>query len=218
MTRPSSDPETNVPLNPPDVPTEEKVRQLEGERPVEDQTAYIDTSNVDDLGEITSTDIYEAELAAGVDDDLPNDPDQLDLLTERELRAEETDDAMEAVQEGFTYVPPTDPPIVPSDNLDGAEVASGFGDTSLDEPYDLNHNDEFLPDEDEMTALVRDALRADSSTTAYADRIAIAVENNIVILRGVVDDLTDAENLQTVAGYVAGIEDVIDETTVRGVK
>ena len=218
MTRPSSDPSTNVPLNPPDVPIEDKQRELQGDRPVEDQAAYIDVSDTDDLGRITPTDIYEGEIEAGVNDDLPNDPDQIELLTELELRDEETDDPMEAIQEGYTYVPPIDPPIVPSDNLEGAEVASGFGVSSLDEPYDIDHHDEFLPDDDEMTARVRDALRADSSTTAYAGRIAIAVRNNIVTLRGVVDDLTDAENLQAVAGYVDGIVDVIDETTVRGLE
>jgi hypothetical protein len=216
MTRPSSDPSTNVPLNPPDVPTEEKIRQLEGERPVEDQAAYIDISDTDDLGTITPTEIYEGELAAGVNDDLPNDPEQIELLTELEMREGETDDPMEAIEEGFTYVPPTDPPTVPSDNYDGAEVASGFGGSSLEEPYDANHHDEFAPDDDEMTTRVREALLADSSTTAYAHRIAIAVRNNIVTIRGVVDDLTDAENLQAVAGYVAGVEDVVDETTVRG--
>lgn len=218
MTRPSSDPSTNAPLNPPDVPTEEKVRQLEGERPVEDQAAYIDASDTDDLGEISETDIYEGELEAGVNDDLPNDPDQIEMLTEQELRDEETDDPMEAIEEGYTYTPPTDPPTVPSDNYDGAEIASGFGNSSLDEPYDANHHDQFTSDDDEMTDRVREALRADSSTTAYADRIAIAVRNNVVTLRGVVDDLTDAENLQAVAGYVEGIEDVIDETTVRGME
>lgn len=218
MTRPSSDPSTNAPLNPPDVPTEEKVRQLEGERPVEDQAAYIDASDTDDLGEISETDIYEGELEAGVNDDLPNDPDQIEMLTEQELRDEETDDPMEAIEEGYAYTPPTDPPTVPSDNYDGAEIASGFGNSSLDEPYDANHHDQFTSDDDEMTDRVREALRADSSTTAYADRIAIAVRNNVVTLRGVVDDLTDAENLQAVAGYVEGIEDVIDETTVRGME
>lgn len=218
MNRPSRDPSTDTPLNPPDVPIEEKQRQLEGERPVDEQAAIIDASDTDDLGEITPTDVYEAELAAGVNDDLPDDPEKLELLTELELRAEETDDAMEAVQEGYTYVPPIDPPVVPSDSLEGVEVASGFGVSSLDEPYDADHHDEFMPADDEMVARVREALRADSSTTTYADTITIIVRGATVILRGEVADLLDSDNLAAVAGYVEGVDNVQDELTVRGLE
>src|SRR5947207_12876589 len=105
MTERSRDPDTNTPLNPPDVPVEDKQRELEGARPRDDQGATaIDKSNVDDLGELTSTAVYEGELAAGVDDDFPNDAENIEVLTELQLRAEETDDPMEAVEEGFTYV------------------------------------------------------------------------------------------------------------------
>src|SRR5262245_55761139 len=97
---------TNTPLNPPDPPLEEKVRQLAGERPQEEQGALIDADDTDDLGTLTSTGKYEGELEAGVDADLPDDPENLELLTELELRAEETHDPMEAVEEGYTYVPP----------------------------------------------------------------------------------------------------------------
>src|SRR5919204_5736072 len=102
MTERSHDPAANTPLNPPDPPLKDKVRQLAGDRSRDDQGATaIDKSDVDDLGELTSTGVYEGELEAGVDDDLPNDREDLDLLTELELRAEETDDPMEAVQEGY---------------------------------------------------------------------------------------------------------------------
>ena len=93
-------------------------------------------------GSSRSTDVYEGQLEAGTADDLPNDPDaeNLEMLNELELRADETDDPMEAVEEGFTYVPPIDPPVVPGGD-DNAEIASGLGISALDEPYDEDHHE-----------------------------------------------------------------------------
>lgn len=218
MTERSRDPSTNLPLNGPEPELEEKLRELGGYRPPNDQGAIIDASDVEDLGELTSTAKYEGELEAGSDANLPNDDEDLELLTELELRAEETDDVMEAVEEGFTYVPPIDPPTVPSRDGDyeNAEVASGFGVSALDEPYDADHHSDFLPADDEVTARVREALRADSSTSGFANRIAVETRGGIVRLRGLVDDLTDSDNALAVAGDVEGVEDVVDELDVRG--
>jgi hypothetical protein len=215
MTERRRDPSTNTPLNPPDPPLDEKVRQLAGDRAPEDQGALIDAEDTDDLGAFTSTAKYEGELEAGVDDDLPDDQENLELLTELELRAEETDDPMEAVEEGYSYVPPIDPPTAPG-GAQNAEVASGLGVSALDEPYDQDHHSSFLSGDDEVSARVREALRADSSTTQYADRVAIATRRGVVTLRGVVDDLVDSDNLLAVAEYVEGVEEVVDELQVRG--
>lgn len=213
--RPSRDPETDVPLNPPDVPLEEKGTQLAGERPIEDQGGPIDADDVDNLGVFTSTAKYEGELEAGINDDLPSDEEDLELMTELELRAEETDDIMEAVQEGFTYVPPIDPPTVPGGGNQNAEIASGFGVSALDEPFDEDHHSTFLPADDELSARVREALRADSSTTNYSDMVRIETANGVVTLRGVVEDLLDSDNLLAVAEYVTGVVEVVDELKVR---
>jgi hypothetical protein len=142
----------------------------------------------------------------------------LDLLTELDLRAEETSDVMEAAAEGYTYVPPIDPPVVPGScgSWANAEIASGLGLSALDEPYDEEHHSSFLAGDDEVSTRVREALRADSSTTAYADRIAITTHGGIAILHGVVDDLIDNDNLLAVASYVAGVHDVVDALRVRG--
>jgi hypothetical protein len=215
--KPSSDPSTNVPLNPPDVPVEEKQAELEGRNP--DQTAYFDRSAVDGLGELDPTDIYEGELEAGVDADVPGDNESLEMLTELEMRDGETDDAMEAIEEGLTYVAPMDPPTSPSAmSFDGAEVASGFGASSLEEEYDADHHSGFLPDDDEMTARVRDAFRADSLTNQYADTVAIRTRGGVVLLRGIVDDLGDTDNLVAVASDVTGVTEVREELRVRGMR
>lgn len=145
---------------------------------------------------------------------------RLELLTELELRAEETSDPMEAAEEGFTYVPPIDPPLVPGYPGTTADfvIASGLGLSALDEPYDEAHHGDFIYDEDEVSARVRDALRADSSTTQYAAQIEIETDDDVVTLRGLVDDLIDADNLVAVASYVEGVSEVVDELRVRGMQ
>jgi hypothetical protein len=144
----------------------------------------------------------------------------LDLLTDLELRASETADPLVASDEGATYVPPIDPPVIPGQagSLANAEIASGLGVSALDEPYDEWHHGSFLPDDDKMSARVREALRADSSTSAYADMIDIETRDGVVILRGEVDDLIDNDNLLAVASDVAGITEVVDALRVRGME
>lgn len=207
----------DAPLNGPDVPLEDKQRQLEGRRPADRQEAFIEAQDIDGLGEITTTDIYQGELAAGVDDDLPGDTESLELLTELELRDGETDDPFEAAEEGQTYIPPMDPPTVPDRDgeFDDARIASGFGVSALDEPYDADHHSSFLPADDEVSARVREALLADSATTVYADQIVVSARGGVVTLRGMVDDLDDNDNLIAVAQYVDGVVEVIDKLKIR---
>jgi hypothetical protein len=224
----------------PEPPRDRARLELAGGRAADEQAAYIDRSDVDTLGSPTPTDIDEGELPAGAEDDPPEqaarrdlltvlaegalpwagatDDERLELLTELELRAEETDDPIEAVEEGFAYVPPIDPPIIPGrpGSRVNAEIASGLGLSALDEPFDEGHHGSFLTDDDEISARVREALRADSSTWPYADRIAIDTRNGVVRLRGVVDDLIDNDNLLAVAAYALGVTEVIDELRVRG--
>jgi len=215
--RPSPDPSTDAPLNAPDVPPEQKGYQMAGQRLPDDQSAVFDVDDLDDLGELTRTDVDEADLIAD-DADRPEDPENIDMLTELELRSEETDDVMEAVEEGLSYVPPIDPPVEPGGGYPGAEVASGLGVSALDEPYDADHHSDFTSSDDEISARVREALRADSSTTAYADQLAIESRGGVVTVRGVVADLVDSDNVLAVAEYVEGVDEVVDELRVRGLE
>lgn len=192
--------------------TQGKLRELEGRRETENRgEGVFPVERVEERGEPTEFAIYEGELASGDDDE------RLDLLTELELRAGETDDAHEAAAEGLSYVPPTDPPVVPG-TLEGAQVASGFGASALDEPYDADHRDEPLPADDEVTARVREALLADSSTSASAERVEIETSGGRVVLRGVVDDLTDAESMVAVASDATGVAEVVDQLTIRALE
>jgi hypothetical protein len=201
-----------TPLNPPDVEPEAKARELAGDLPREDQDAFVGTADIADPDRLRHTEILQGELEAGVNPALGDD-ESLEALTTRELRGGETNDPNVAAEEGDTWVPPTDPPVVP-DHADpqGARVAAGFGQTAMDEPYDADHHGDLLPDEDEVTARVREALRADARTSRFADEIGIETEGGTVTLRGILEDVDDSDMLVEVAGIVTGVVEVIDET------
>ena len=196
---------------------DDEAREMTGDQPAGDQVAYARGDEVDRLGELTDTDIYQGELEAGVHDDLPTEPEaeNVEFLTDLEMRAGETNDPAVAAEEGMTYVPPIDPPVVPSDDPEGLDIAAGFGTSALDEPYDVDHASEAVADEDDTSARVREALRADSATSRFADTIAIATRGGVVALSGQVDDIEDSDSLVAVASRVTGVAEVVDETEIR---
>ncbi|MDP8905518.1 MAG: hypothetical protein M3N29_09470 [Chloroflexota bacterium] len=206
-----------TPLNPPAPNLDELPRQLTGDQAEGDQVAYRREDEVEHEATETSwTEIYQGELEASGAEAI-DEPVQ--GLGSTELREGETDDPNVAAEEGLTWVPPIDPPVVPDeDDREDLSMAAGFGVSAIDEPYDAEHSSAPLASEDEMSALVRDALRADAATSRYADEIAIGTIGRSVALRGVVDDIDDSDNLVEVAGRVVGIDNVIDELEVRALQ
>jgi hypothetical protein len=198
--------------------TSENEARLTGGRRPNDQEAFLHESDLDEGHRITDTEIYEGELEArgGAVNEEGDEP--LESLTERELREGETDNPDVAAEEGLTYVPPSDPPIVPSDEPEDAEIAAGFGSSALDEPYDVDHMSSLEQADDTMAQLVREAIRADGATSRYADEVAIGTRGGVVALRGVVDDVEDTDNLVEVASRVNGVVEVIDELEVRALE
>jgi hypothetical protein len=188
-----------------------------GRRPREDQSAVAGQDEIDTLGELTDTDIYEGELEAGVHDDLPGEPveQNLESLGALELRSGETANPDVAAEEGVTWVPPIDPPVVPGEGPEGLQVASGFGSSALADPYDEDHHSDLLSAEGELNDRVREALRADSSTSTLEDRIAIGTIGGRVVLRGVVSDIEDSENVVAVAERAEGVIEVVDELEIE---
>ena len=193
-----------------DVPPED-VQELLGEELPIDQDAILEPDEIEqprqptlterDTGAVSDQD---RELLAEATEDglltdvdgLIDDPSEiatlrpdavsLDELTDEELREGETTDPIEATEEGETWIPPTDPPVVPViGDPDGVEVP-GFAE--IDEA------------EGSLNAEIREALRSDASTSSLADRLEIAVIGSTAVIRGVVD----------------GIDEVRDETEVAG--
>jgi hypothetical protein len=194
------------------------VARLLGLRPV-DAGAIPGADEVDTLGEITDTRIYQGDLEARPpDSDQPDETEaeNLEFLTATELREGETDDPNEAAEEGLTWIPPTDPPV--RANAEGdAEVAAGFGTTSMDEPFDQDHHAQGLYAVDEVEARVLDALRADASTVGLAEGLSIDVEGGHVVIAGAVEDLHDEDAVVAVAESVEGVREVESRLEVRSV-
>jgi BON domain len=206
-----------MPLNPPDVEPEDKRAQLEGTPALMDQDAFVDTTEIDDLGSIGSVETYEGEIEAGVNPDLDTDPESLESLTARELRVGETSNPDVAAEEGEAWVPPVDPPVVADrDAPEGVTVAAGFGSTAMEEPFDADHHSSLLPADDEVSARVREALLADARTSRLAEQLGIETEGGLVTVRGTVDDIDDGDLVVEVASLVTGVTEVVDETEVPG--
>jgi hypothetical protein len=207
---PTDQPETAADVDP-------DVAQLLGLRPP-DAGPVPDADELDDLGEMTDTRIYQGDLEARPpDSDQPDeDPvENLEDLTATELRDGETDDPNEAAEEGLAWVPPIDPPVRVGD--DGPEVAAGFGTTATDEPFDQDHHASPISAYDEIEARVVEALRADAATSRFADDIAIDVEGRRAVLEGIVDDLEDEDAAVAVVERVDGIREVTSRLRVRSV-
>lgn len=185
-------------------------RELGGDRPLDDQVAYLPSDTLAEPEPLTDTELDEGEPDIG-----RSSLEGLGLLEELDLRPDETDDPNVAAEEGLAYVPPIDPPVVPSDAHEGVDIAAGFGASALDEPYDDDHGDGELSAESELVHQVHDALRADAGTSRWADQIVVGTRGDMVVLRGQVDDVDDSDDVAAVVARVDGVGEVIDEIEVR---
>jgi BON domain len=217
----SDEPRIQRPAPPPGQPdsrdeVDPDVAELLGLRPI-DAGSFPTADELDDRGTMTDTAIYEGELTARTpnSDAVEGDEQRLESLAADEARAGETENPDEAAEEGLTWIPPSDPPIRPEVGDDGGAVmAAGFGMTAAEEPFDADHHSELLPDDDERTARVEEALRADGRTTALADAIDVDSEGGRVVLRGVVEDLEDEDAAVAVAEEVEGVTEVVSRLEI----
>jgi hypothetical protein len=194
----------------PDIPVED-LYELTGTPLPDDQDAVVEPDEIEMEAEYTETERDEL-----MPEPVADPEETVEVLMAREQRSGDTEDPNVAAEEGLTWVPPTDPPVVPVEGEEELEIAAGFGMTARDEPYDEDHASGLLSAEDELTARVREAIRADAATTQYADSILIASDGGVVVLRGVVDDIDDTDALAEVAASVVGVVEVRDELTVAG--
>jgi hypothetical protein len=192
-----------------------------GDRP---EGVIIDADGVDTSGGgLSHVATYEGDAESGGQlDDVSGrgGAEHLEMLEDLELRGDETSDPNEAAEEGMTWVPPIDPPVVADrEDPEGVTVAAGFGVSAMDEPYDFSHRDEEdISSEGELNELIRDALRSDAATSRWADMIVVGVRGDTVVLRGMVEDLDDTDEVVAVVERVTGVGEVIDEIQVRALE
>jgi hypothetical protein len=215
----------NDPRNKPDdrpnignTSLEDDLRELLGDEPADEQDGAITIDEVEPARVPTLTELDEGASTVPdrsyVSEANPDAVASLDQAIESELRDGETDDPLVAIEEGQAWVPPSDPPTVPSDDPQGIDIAAGTGVEGAGERYDDDHLGGGDLDEGELNGRIREAIRNDAATSALADRLEIAVVGSTAILRGVVDDLEDGDNLAAVIEQVDGIDEVRDETEV----
>jgi len=197
------------------TPFVEGLQALEGEEMPADQDAVVDPDEIEERRRPTQTEFDRLDP----DGRNEQDADSIEGLAgglDGELREGETDDPDVATEEGLSWVPPIDPPVVATPWSGDPVVAAGTGVSALDESYDDDSAGVLDSEEDDVTERIREALRADSATSRLADELVIAVVGSTAIIRGVVDDIDDGDAIVAVVERVPGIEGVQDETVFPG--
>lgn len=166
---------------------------------------------------ISDTEMYQGDLEA-LGGRVDGDDEEDDLLAGLGLRSDETDDPNVAAEEGVPWIPPIDPPVTGTDDEGDPIVAAGFSLDATAEPYDADHHDEILDDEDEIVARVREALQADSRTSGVADQLQIRHAGRRVLLGGVVDDIDDEDEVVDVVEQVVDVDEVVSRLVVRALE
>jgi hypothetical protein len=167
--------------------------------------------------ELSDTEIYEGDLEA-LGGEAPSGEPEIDPLTEQGLRAGETDDPNVAAEEGIPWVPPIDPPTSGTEADGDPLVGAGFGVDARAEPYDQDHREEEIDDEDEVVARVREALLADARTSGIAELLEIRHVGRRLVLGGVVDDLVDEDDVVEVVEQVAEVDEVVSRLAIRALE
>lgn len=119
-----------------------------------------------------------------------------------------------AQDQGLVYTPPHDPPVLPSDDGQGARMATGFAQSMeesnpdiVDLPAHVDNNDLDLEDD------IFEALQNNSETSHLAE-IDIRVHNGIAYLSGVVETDDDIARVAEVVAYLDGVLDVVTDLEV----
>ncbi len=128
-----------------------------------------------------------------------------------------TNNSMLASEGGETYFPPTDPVIVPESNdRGGARVVGGL-EEAADNTILLSaegEDERVAITDDELVQALYEELGRDALTLDLD--IEVLAVNGVVILRGQVATLEDAEAAESVTARVPGVVDVQEELSVSG--
>lgn len=128
-----------------------------------------------------------------------------------------TDDPFVAQDQGLVYTPPSDPPVLPSDDLQGAEVAAGFASSMEESNPDVEDLPAAVDNQDsDLAEDIAISLR-NNSETSHLHHIRILVRNGIVRLRGTVFSDEDLTIVDEQVRDLAGVVDVRNELEVAGV-
>jgi hypothetical protein len=141
----------------------------------------------------------------------PDDVDMDDEMAKEEIYDTQhgeghTYNVWHTQEQGLTYTPPTDPPIVPSrDRPKGVEIGAGFAPSMEEiEPEQRNLIGRLAHSDLELQDRVYEALRYNSETAGLTN-IAVRVQDRVVHLLGTVPG---DEDTALVYSVVSDLEDV----------
>jgi hypothetical protein len=126
-----------------------------------------------------------------------------------------TTDPVEAMEEGYPYVPPTDPPVLPSDDPERAEIAVGFASSTAES----NPGEEVLPPRVERGDLKLEqhvyTVLQTSSETQNLTGIEVSACNGVVFLRGTVQSDSDIAIVDDIVNDLDGVMGVRNYLRLR---
>jgi hypothetical protein len=133
--------------------------------------------------------------------------------------AGQTDDALVAREEGVPWTAPTERVMSDVRTDEGGPDAAA---SAPDDAGELERDDAItlgeatpLPSGEELLADCLEALRR--SDLVAGDRIQLAVDGGIVIVRGTVDSLAVLDEILAIVGDVPGVDEVRDEVIVAAI-
>jgi hypothetical protein len=202
-----------------------KNKDREIDRPAEAEEEPRPAEEEPRLAEEEEPDLEDGEESRPVEEQLlrirPDDVDfEEDLTTERAFDTKQSEghtfDPWKAEDQGLTYTPPSDPPIVPSeDDPQGAEIAAGFAPSMEAAGAEV----EDLPERVDNQSLdleedIYEALRYNSETRHLQD-VRVHVHSGIVSLFGSVPSDQDLAQVYNVVSGLKGVVRVQNEIEVR---
>src|SRR5690606_17745512 len=109
---------------------------------------------------------------------------------------------------GLVYLPPSDPPVLPSDDRQNVEIAAGFA-TSMEEaePGVVELPAHVAGNDLDLERTIRETLH-NNSETANLDGIRLRVRDGIVFLAGRVETLDEITIVDEMLRHMRGVRDV----------
>ncbi len=147
--------------------------------------------------------------------------EELEETIERARRSQQTDDVVDtrhtdgstdnpvlAQEQGLVYLPPSDPPVLPSDDRQNVEIAAGFA-TSIEEtePGVVELPAHVAGNDLDLEQTIRETLH-NNSETANLDGIRLSVRDGIVFLAGRVETLEEITIVDEMLRDLRGVRDV----------
>ncbi|MCB0063858.1 MAG: BON domain-containing protein [Caldilineaceae bacterium] len=125
-----------------------------------------------------------------------------------------TTDPFVASEQGMVYTPPSDPPVLPSDDLQGAEVATGFAQSMEESNPDVEDLPARVDNQDlDLEEDVRVSLH-NNSETGNLENVRVRVRNGVVLLAGTVFSEDDIGIVEEQIRDLDGVVEVVNGLTV----